>query len=66
MSEKPKRKLEEVQAEYIRTAQQAGDMSYRMECFKQDLAKLHNRMLELNQEALTAEVPENDAEQKSE
>lgn len=45
------RTLEQVQAEYIELAKQAGDMSYRIKCFEADLERVHNRMLELNQEA---------------
>lgn len=52
------RTVAEIREEYIRTAGNAGDMSYRIECFKQDLSKLHNRMLELNQEAIEAEKAE--------
>jgi hypothetical protein len=45
------RTIEQVKQEYIECAQQAGDMQYRIECFKSDLSKLNNKMLALNEEA---------------
>lgn len=52
------RTVTEIREEYLRVCTNAGDVTYRMECYKQDLAKLHNRMLELNQEAVEAEKAE--------
>lgn len=47
------RKLEDVQKEYIAACQAAGDMAYRIECFKAELQKLMDKMVELNKEANT-------------
>lgn len=48
------RKLEDVQKEYIAACQAAGDMAYRIECFKAELQKLMDKMVELNKEAAEA------------
>jgi hypothetical protein len=52
------RTVAEIQKEYVQVCTNAGDMTYRIKCFEQDLVKLHNRMLELNQEATEASATE--------
>lgn len=45
------RTIENVKQEYVQVCQEAGDLSYRIECFKADLAKRYEKMLALNEEA---------------
>ena len=44
------RSLEAIQAEYQQLCTQAGDLQYRIECFKEDLALINKRQKEVNQE----------------
>lgn len=62
------RTIDQVKQEYVECAQQAGDMQYRIECFKADLIKLNNKMLALNEEAskLAAEQKAQNEQPKSE
>lgn len=46
----PPRALEEIQAEYGRTASQAGALQYQLFILEQELQSLNNRMLQLNRE----------------
>ncbi len=40
---------EELQIEYSQNAYQAGDISYRLKCFKEELEATHKKMAEINQ-----------------
>lgn len=49
---KPERTVESIQAEYMQGCAKAGDMQYRINCFKLDLASLNDHLRGLNQEAM--------------
>jgi predicted nucleic acid-binding Zn-ribbon protein len=46
------RNLEEIQKEYQTLCARAGDMQYKIFCFKADLDSLNKKLIELNQEAI--------------
>lgn len=52
MSEEKERTLDDVNFEYTRVCNEAGDIQYKIVCFKEELKARHKKMRELNTEGL--------------
>jgi hypothetical protein len=50
-SMKPKRTLDQIQAEYQQVCTKAGETQYKLKCFEGELAHWNQQLLKLNNEA---------------